>query len=320
MPEGRRIERAAERDLRALENTLAPQAFLARLAEAQAAAATDPAEAALARGMARSASGRDLRGAAILQPFAAEPIGPDACLYRGAPAPRGRRLMVLLTGRLQRPMLPLPVFLQRVPAAEWDVLLLRDSRLTHYRAGCLGLAEGFAALAAAVAERARPYAGALAFGTSMGGLAAVRLALRCATAGRAMAAISVGGQPPDDFLRLFAEVPPPPAFDPLCACLAPAGPAGRPFVFVHAGGHERDGLIARSLAALSGGRALAVEGTAAHGVLAELWHDGRLDGFLAALLGARPAEAAVPPPSTRPGLLARLARPLVRALRAGKGA
>lgn len=306
--------RDADRRLIAWENTCTPSAFLGHAAEAMAPGA-DPA---LAAAFAESAALADLRNFPAPQPFVEEPLAAGAALMRGAAAPTGRRLLVLFTGRLGRPLLALPVFLQRVPAAEWDVLLLRDPGQTHYRDGAEGFARTFPDLCARIGALAAPYAGMLAFGTSMGGLPAIRFALNRG----GIRGISVCGLPAWDVARLMRDGSAPPAFDPICACLPQAR---RPFFFLHAAGNAADGAAAATAAAATGGVTIPVARAEGHGLLGKLWRDGRFDGFLAACLAPAAtadsiAAALVPPvrprkpdaqpePRTQPparGLLSRL--------------
>lgn len=266
---GRELTPAAlQRALRSLEDDLGPAEFLARIGS--------DATADLARAMAEGRVATDLRGFQQVQSFLRQPFGPDATLFAGRPHATGRRLLVAFAGRLHRLMVPTPVFLQRLPAAEWDVLILRDTRQTHFREGCLGLAEGFPALSARIRDIARPYASATALGVSMGALAAVRLALRLD-----IRAVAIGAGWPQDVQRLFRREGAPPAFEPVCACLPRRS---RDLIFVHPADHAEDARAARYFAAESGGLAYGVPGVSVHGVLGALWSDGRLGPFLRTVL------------------------------------
>jgi hypothetical protein len=277
-----RSERALRLRLREIEDTHSPTGFVAALNLARGAGG----DAALAAAMADSRTGRDLLDQAWLMDFRPDRIAAGAVLYRGAPSPAGRRLLVLFSGRAARPMMPVPAFLQQIDVARWDVLLLIDHQNIQFRGGCRGLAPDFLGLVARLREISAPYLDVTAFGVSMGGLPAIRLAL----AGGARRAVSVGGRPASDAYRLVGRNRPPAAFDPICACLPDAS---RDMIFAYSGDNQVDDRAARVAAALCGGGLLGVPGIADHGLLGTLWGRGQLAAFLAVVLDpAVPAGAA----------------------------
>jgi hypothetical protein len=202
-------------------------------------------------------------------------LSDDVTLFRGRRGWRRRSLLVAVTAQLGRMTIPAPAFLQSLPAGGWDVLMLHDSARTHFRRGCAGFAGSFPALAARVAAMAARYRKVVIVGASIGGLTAIRLALKVPGA----RGVSVGGMPANDIDRMFRE-PAHFAFDPLCACLSARQ---RDLVFLFSDGHRRDRLAAQRYAGMTGGRAFPLMSSAIHGVFAELWRNGRLQEVLAYL-------------------------------------
>ncbi len=135
-----------------MEATLTPPAFRAAIA-----AAREAGESAFLEIAEKSPSLTDLAQFDRPEPFVPDVLSPEVTLYRGAPDPDGRRVLVVFTGRGHGVTVPLACFLQRLPAAQWDVLVLCDHRLTHFRDGCLGMGASFPELAATVLRLARPY-------------------------------------------------------------------------------------------------------------------------------------------------------------------
>ncbi|MEO8243414.1 MAG: hypothetical protein ABI832_13995 [bacterium] len=256
----------------AFNDTLTPQAYLDQIA-----VETKRGNSALSAAIAQSATGVYLMAQQQVQRFASREIAADATLYTGADSPAGRRLLIAFTGRKNRMMMPLPLFLQEVEAATWDVLVLRDSRLSQFRLGCEGLADTFPDLARKVADLAAPYLAATAIGASMGGLAAIRLGL----ARPAVRGISIGGRFPTDAARLLMAEYPGPAFDPICACL-PVIP--RNLFFVHAEGHTLDREAAKLCVGLTGGVRVRIKDQQRHYVLWQCHQTGSLRAFLTHIL------------------------------------
>ncbi len=83
---------------------------------------------------------------------------------------------------------------------------------------------------------------------SMGGMAAIQLALLAP----GLPAVAIGARRPSDVSRLFSDAAPPPAFEPVCACLPRT--ARDALLFVYATDHDVDRVEAEEAAALSGGR------------------------------------------------------------------
>lgn len=264
------------------ENALSPQGFVDQIGIEAA-----HGNRILATAMAGSLTALHLQAQTILQPFSATAMAPDAVLYQGRATASGRNLLIAFTGRKNRLMLPLPLFLQDIDAATWDVLVLRDRSLSQFRNGCHGLATSFPDLAHRLAALAADYTAAAAIGTSMGGLPAIRLSLLTGS----IRGISVGGSPPSDAARLLAGKDPGPAFDLICACLPPAR---RDLLYVYGEDHAQDAEAARLCAGQTGGVLLPVPDHNRHFILWQLHQSGRLGAFLQTVLdpGIGPAAMA----------------------------
>jgi hypothetical protein len=271
-PGQHRAARSAQLALVEFENTLPPRAFMDQIA-LEAARGNQV----LSSVMAGSPTAVHLQAQSHLQPFTARPLAPDVVLYQGAASPAGRNLLVAFTGRKNRLMMPLPLFLQVLDAATWDVLILRDRSVMQFRNGVFGLATSFPELAGRIATLAAGYRARVAIGTSLGALAAIRLALLIPD----MRGISVGGRPANDNGGILAGERPAPAFDPICACLPPAR---RDLLYFYGEEHELDAVAARHCAALSGGVTMPLAGHDRHFVLWELHQAGRLGLFLQTVL------------------------------------
>ncbi len=209
------------------------------------------------------------------QAFRREQIASGAFLYRMDEAIRP--LLVVFTGRTKRPMLPVPAFLQFFDARDWNVLMLRDERRLHYREGVEGFASSISDLAPKVRDLAGKNVDVLALGTSMGGLPAIRLQL-CGGADRA---ISISGRFPADAQLLLSAQTVPDPFDPICACLQQKE---RPLLFVHAAGSVTDAQESALAAGLTGGLTRAVPLTESHGLLGQLWEQGRISEIFPGVL------------------------------------
>ena len=229
----------------------------------------------------------ELRAAARLEPFRMQRISADATLYRGTSFWRRRGLLVAVTGFQPRMQVSTAVFLQAVPAGRWDVLMLRDPQKTHFRLGCEGFGDSLTALTARLVTIARGYPKVVVLGQSMGGLVAIRAALRVPGA----RGVSFGGKPANDIARLFETAGSFSAFDPLCACLPKAA---RDMIFVYSEDHAADAHAAQEYAALVGGIAVPVAKMREHGTVLGLWKRGRLAQFLAIVLNLRLGTKVLP--------------------------
>jgi hypothetical protein len=260
--------RKVQRDVHALENILTPWEMMRHAERAEAGNCR-----LLAELLRATPTVTFLQGQQRLEPFARRELSEGATLYTGRGPASGRSLMVGFCGKANRLMMPLPVFLQHLPAADWDVLVLKDARRTHFRRGVGGFAGNFPGLVGRVASLGAGYGRCVALGTSMGGLPAARFALLAGVE----RGISIGGRPPNDVLRLQGRSAPLDAFDPLCACLPSQE---RNLLFAYAVGCANDAEPAEAYAGLTGGRDLPVDGHANHGLLHDLHLRGALQDFL----------------------------------------
>jgi pimeloyl-ACP methyl ester carboxylesterase len=215
-----------------------------------------------------------------LKRFQKEDFGPHVSLYRGRTWTKGRGLLVGVTAGQGGLTIPTPALLQCVSARKWDVLMLRDPDRNQYRRGCAGFADTFPALAERVAEIGRPYAHCTVVGTSLGGLAAIRLALTMP----GVRGVSVAGVPARDINSLFKDSFPGLAYDPLCACLPEVS---RDLWFVHGADHRADRRTAKQFATITGGKTFGIDGCKTHNIFALLWRKQLLSPFLAAILDGR---------------------------------
>ena len=226
----------------------------------------------------------DNAGLTLPEPFVRQRIGPSMALYREPDGPGAKALTIVFTGRAQRPMMPLPVFLQHLRARETDVLVLWDPSRRDYRLGVPGSTSSpteTVALLRHLSERGR-YARLATIGTSAGGLSALLAGMSLGAA----AAVSVGGA------RHNPEGQP--------AARAPAGVdlgllrgrgARTRLVHVHGSASRRDADNAAWNCALFGGEICGVRDDhedVRHNALIPLVRNGRFEAFLAdKLFGAK---------------------------------
>jgi hypothetical protein len=231
-----------------------------------------------------SLAGKDLAKFAEPQPFSRHQVATGATLYRG---PGGRkRLLICFGGRGGWIGPPTPVFLQCIDAARWDVLILRDVHLCHFRLGVAGIGTNFAAVIRWLGTKAARYNHVTCLGYSAGGLPAVWTGLALG----ADRVICISGQRPQDVNRLFTKATLPGAYDAACACVDAS--ITRPFGFIHAAGHAADKSFADGMAEQMGGLAIGAVGYNMHSLLGYMWMRGHLQGILDIALTA-PLNAAL---------------------------
>lgn len=242
------------------------------------------------------------------QPYRRHELAETVSFYEGSgPAGVQRSLVIGFTGVGQRMMLPTAPFLQALPAARCDVVILRDPAFTGFLGGVPGYAEDLPGLAARLA-RDIPTAwheDRRCIGVSSGAAAAVAFGTVCGAA----VSLGLGGMHPT---RMLLRRAPPGTDRHLFDRLRTGLPAGRGRVICAYGtACERDAANMEHFAStLPGSRLLGVQDVAQHGVLPGLFHTGTMTRFFAeVLLGAgptgplwQPAPAAVTPePSHSPG-------------------
>lgn len=222
------------------------------------------------------------------QPYRRTEIGPDVALFSAPSVPAERKaLLVAFCGRTNRVMLPWSLFLQHLPAALFDVVILTDRSNLHYFDGVAGYATGFFRLVRRLLADtgANRYRRIIGYGTSSGGFPALRFGLLAG----AYRAISVGGTWTWPIYRLETGQPLD-AFDPLCACNRLPGTH---LVCVHANGAERDAVSAEQLQRIVKVSRLPVDGTDEHNIVYVLYRAGRLSSFFGQLLDFELRPAAV---------------------------
>lgn len=268
----------------AAENLLAPAEVVA-LAD-RAAELPAPARTWLAR-----LAGMMRRAAPETEPYHRRMLAEHVQFYEG-PGGGARCLVVGFTGVALRMNLPACVFLQGLPAAACDVLIIGDAARAAFLAGVRGYAPDLPALAARLARDVPGFAvypgGIRCIGTSAGGAAALAFG-RIVGARRA---VSVDGAHPAALELRFAPDADPGALDRAVAGL-PFG--GTDLLVVHGEGHPRDAVRGRLLAAgLPGSRCIAVRIEGAHGLLGPLLARRALRRFLREVLLADAPAAGMP--------------------------
>lgn len=203
------------------------------------------------------------------EPYRRHDLAENVNFYEGqGPTGASRSLVVGFTGVGQRMMVPIAPFLQGLPAARCDVVVLRDPGRTAYLTGVPGYAADLPALAARL-ERDIPtarYTDRRCLGTSSG----VSAALAFGPVFGAVLALGLGGmstaamrlhQAPDGLdRRQFSRL------------LLAASPAPTRLVSAHGQACQRDAVRSLLLAmTIPACRPLAVAGVRQHGVVLGLY-------------------------------------------------
>lgn len=149
------------------------------------------------------------------EPYVQTALAKDVVLYRSGLGGSGKSLIIALCGRSHRMMTSWSLFLQHIPAARFDVLILADRTNNHFNDGIRNYAPDLLSLVNRVKLDARTdlYERVYCFGTSTGGFPALRFGLLA----DAFRAISISGlfAWPIHRLRSGQHFE---AYDPLCAC------------------------------------------------------------------------------------------------------
>lgn len=219
------------------------------------------------------------------QPFARTELAADAVLY-SAPggAKADKSLVVAFCGRSHRLMTPWSIFLQMIPAAGFDVLILADRSNNHFFNGVGGYAADLYGLVQRVRRdtKAVAYRRLYCFGTSTGGLPALRFGILAG----AYRSISVGGQMVWHIHRLkTGGAGALQAFDPLCAC---DWPQRGHLVCIHAEELSLDYYFARQLQTTLGASRVPIAGTGEHNVIYQIFKSGNLRKFYGQLFDFAP--------------------------------
>jgi hypothetical protein len=218
------------------------------------------------------------RGGQTFQPFAREVLAENALFFHDGSIPRhDKSLLVCFCGNFQRLMIQLPVFLQHVPARDFDVLVFRDPRKLFFLRGVPGYVPDLAALPERLGRDLclERYASVRCLGTSAGGAAG----LAAGAVLGAERALSFGGAHPSRAGEYLAEYG-------LNGCEFDAffrdADCGRLRLRAFFGaGNAHDLETAASLCrAFPGVKAVRVDGMAEHNIFFELFERGDLQGFL----------------------------------------
>lgn len=207
-----------------------------------------------------------------------EILDPDVRLYSaGAGA---STLIVGFCGKRSRLMMPIAITLQHLDDRRYDLLTMCDRRNLHFDAGVAGFAESLPELArrlSAIIEK-RGYSSVITYGTSMGGLPALRLG-RLLEADRA---VSAGGRFVWHISRLVELKPTIGAFDLICDCRAPS--RTRCYA-LFSDGSEEDVEGAAKVAAIMPQIELAAFSCARHNFAFELFRKGMLAQYHGEVFG-----------------------------------
>jgi hypothetical protein len=227
------------------------------------------------------------------QPYLRRAIAADVALFSTTePPPAEKSLIIALCGRSNRLMLPLSLFLQFVPASQFDVVILADRKKDDYFAGI----EGYATDMWSLVQRtladagARQYRRLYCYGTSGGGFPALRFGLLAG----AYRSISIGGTFSWQIHRLERGKSML-AFDPLCHCNAKPQ---RHVVCVHASEARHDNKAATRLQRVMKISRIPVVGTAVHNIIYMIYRAGGLPMFNAQLFDFDPRLARVSRPKS----------------------
>jgi len=226
---------------------------------------------------------RTLRGGGRpVEPYARHVLAEGAAMYASpaTPAERAARtLVVAFSGDANRLMMPIALFLQHLPAATHELLLLMDRTRRFYLGGIAGLGDDLPAAIRRLDELAVPrsYRRAVAFGTSAGGLASIWTGVELGLA----RAVSVGGVAPETVAeRVHTQHYDTRGFDEAVR-RAPRLPE---ILLVSGESNVRDSEKALSMAARLTAKLVVVPGSKHHNVLYDVWQRGGLSGFLAELI------------------------------------
>jgi hypothetical protein len=208
------------------------------------------------------------------QPWLADDVSDRLTWYREAPrkgtvVTAGKPVLLAFCGNVGRLMLPLPVVLQSIPAAEWDILrITRIPDASYLRPG--SEVDDLDQLITAI-ERELVTVGerrVTCLGTSSGGGPAMLAALRL----NAQRCVSLCGNLPESWLPLLPK---------LSAGRLPytgsSGEAWPDYLLVHGAAYEVDRDNAQRVQSLLGGHILPVPGVDRHNVLHALMQQERLD-------------------------------------------
>ncbi len=228
------------------------------------------------------------------------PITPWITLFEDPDvAQEAKCLIFAFCGLGDRLMMGTAVFLQLIPNAAFDVVVMRDPDRTLYEHGSRNYAKSFHELARRLSgdTKVDRYRRICSYGTSMGGFVALRFGQL--VGGRA---ISVGGRFPWVIRRLISHGRQAiQAFDLLCACRKTESD----FICVYGDRSEEDVKSADQLSTMYPVMHWPISDTSEHNVIFEMWKRGNLRQFYRDVFATEPAAANSSPISAsdrhRPG-------------------
>jgi hypothetical protein len=214
-------------------------------------------------------------GDAAPQRFSRKHLAPNICLYGDPAVPRRTKALVIaFCGNGNRLMMPIACVLQHLPSDKCDILILRDTKRTHFSAlppYARSMVELIGRVAAEV--EADRYRKNYCYGTCSGGFAALRAGLLL----KADRAVAVSGSFPWHPRRLLEEPENAlPAFDPLCNC---HGRAGTTIVCAYGAESAKDREAATLLGQIRPVTHIAAPDVAEHNLVKVLARRGRLGAF-----------------------------------------
>lgn len=239
-------------------------------------------------------------GRAAPEPFRRRRVRPHVVGYSDGGPPGAKTLVLCFTGKSRRLFMPMPVFLQHLPAGRFDLHVLCDPSRNGYRRGLAGVAGGFSGLVDEIGRTLDrgAYRSVVAFGSSGGGIPALVTALRLGLD----RGISVGGRSPVDRRWEAACTGGARA---LIADAARRAAAPVPLLLVHGADSAPDAAAVGDVTDLVPATTVAVCGEpgeeVGHNALLPLLRQSRLAAFLAAALDgdAPPLGAAGGGPAPR---------------------
>jgi len=203
------------------------------------------------------------------QTYERHDLAPDVVFFRGDGQRAQKTLIVTFCGRSQRPNMAWSLYLQYLPSELFDVAILCDRTNNHYNDGIVGYAPDMLSLQRRLAMDLQfaSYRRLVCYGTSSGGLPAIRMGLLAG----AHRSIAVGGVYAWPLYRLqqgqkFQT------FDPICACYA----RRRGQVLLIHGSNERDLIGARQAEKVLRAKRIRVTATSDHNVNHQLYLAGKL--------------------------------------------
>ena len=172
--------------------------------------------------------------------------GPYMEFYSNPEVRAPKTLLICFKGNGQRLLMPVATFLQHLPAARYDVLMLMDPHKRAYVDGLPGVSDGFSGVARTIGRflDSTAYRSVVSFGTSAGGLPALVLAARLGI--DKGVSVGAGGWPEED-----------PASAPLVPMLVDCN-ADSNLLMIYGVDFDRDRKAAESLAGVTPLRKLGV--------------------------------------------------------------